>query len=181
MNGNPEPTIQPRMEAVAPARTMPFDPRRKSPLLASVLSLMPGLGQIYVGYYQRGFTHILVVAGLIALMASETLPTEFLPLAGIFLAFFFLYNIIDAGRRAAFYNQAVAGGEQIQMPGDMTLPTGGGSLAGGLALMAVGFILFLHTRFDISLRWVEQWWPAIPLAFGAYLVYSAVQERNKSD
>ena len=31
------------------------DPRRKSPVLALVLSLMPGLGQVYVGYYNQGF------------------------------------------------------------------------------------------------------------------------------
>ena len=38
------------------------DPRSKSPALAAILSMMPGLGQVYIGYYQRGFVHILVIA-----------------------------------------------------------------------------------------------------------------------
>ena len=42
-----------------------LDSRRKSPGLACFLSLMPGLGQVYVGYYQRGFVHAAVVAALI--------------------------------------------------------------------------------------------------------------------
>lgn len=56
-----------------PARTDVYvnDPRRKSVLLASVLSAVPGIGQIYVGYYQQGFTNILVICGLFALGALD--------------------------------------------------------------------------------------------------------------
>jgi TM2 domain-containing membrane protein YozV len=46
------------------------DPRRKSPLFATFLSAMPGLGQVYVGYYQRGFINAVVVGTLIALLTS---------------------------------------------------------------------------------------------------------------
>ena len=53
-----------------------FDPKlnpaanRKSPLVATLLSCMPGLGQIYVGYYQQGFINMLVVASTIAILSS---------------------------------------------------------------------------------------------------------------
>ena len=49
------------------------DPRRKAPVLALVLSLMPGLGQIYVGYYQQGFTIALIVASVIGLLSTNML------------------------------------------------------------------------------------------------------------
>ena len=37
-------------------------PARKSPALAAWLSLLPGLGQAYVGYYPQAFRNILFVA-----------------------------------------------------------------------------------------------------------------------
>ena len=107
-------------EAAAPVYTAPAaapvprsiegDPRRKSPLLASFLSAMPGLGQIYVGYYRHGFVNALVIGGLCSFM--EPAPSTLVPLAAIFLAFFWLYNIVDAGRRALFaYVRSLFGGE----------------------------------------------------------------------
>src|SRR5512135_301327 len=63
------------------------DPRRKSPALAFILSGMPGLGQVYVGYYQQGFAHVLVVTTLILLLASRSIHA-LAPAFGFFLAFF---------------------------------------------------------------------------------------------
>ena len=89
-----------------------LDSRRKSPALACFLSLMPGLGQVYVGYYQRGFVHAAVVATLITVLSSEI--RELTPMVALFLTFFWLYNIIDAGRRAALYNEVLAGRTGIE-------------------------------------------------------------------
>ncbi len=141
---------------------------------------MPGLGQVYVGYYQRGFVHALVVASLIAVLAAEVLD-ELVPVAAIFLPFFWLYNVVDAGRRAAFYNQALADGESfepVRLPGDAVVPGPGGSLAGGTALVAVGVVMLLHTRFGVPLDWIEDWWPAALVVLGAYLIYLAIVERR---
>ena len=54
----------------------------------------------------------------------------------------------------------------------------GGSIAGGVILIAAGFILLLHTRFGVSLDWLEYWWPVAPMLFGAYLVFKAIQEKK---
>ena len=162
--------------APPPPQRQPQDPRAKSPALACFLSIMPGLGQVYVGYYQRGFIHALVVASLIALLAADV--GALIPLAAIFMAFFWLYNIIDAGRRAAFYNQALAGQEEIDLPSDFKLPGFGGSIFGGSVLIVAGFLLLLHTRFDMSLDWIEEWWPVAPIALGVYLLVKAIQERS---
>lgn len=153
------------------------DPRRKSPVLACMLSMMPGLGQVYVGYYQRGFIHAIVVAILITVLASNSL-LQLTPLVAIFLAFFGLYNIIDAGRRATLYNQVLAGGSDIELPEDFKSPTIGGSIFGGLALLVIGFVMLLNTRFGVSLEWLEEWWPAIVMIFGAYLLMKALKERS---
>ena len=158
---------------------MTADPRQKSPFLAGLLSLMPGLGQIYTGYYQRGFVHALVVAALFALLVAND-DGPLVPLGVIFLTFFWLYNIIDASRRAALYNQALAGVPNIELPEDFKVPGFRGSLLGGLAIAAAGIVLLLNTRFGVSLDWLEEWWPAALILFGAYLVWKAWQERPKA-
>lgn len=155
---------------------VPNDPRQKSPFLAGLLSVMPGLGQVYVGYYQRGFVHALVVAVLMSVASAGDLEA-LTPLVAIFLSFFWLYNVIDAARRASLYNQALAGIGEIDLPEDFKVPGFRGSVLGGVLIAATGFVLLLHTRFDYSLDWIEEWWPAALIGFGVYLVWKAWQDR----
>jgi len=155
-----------------PLNPITGDPRRKSPLLALLLSVMPGLGQVYVGYYQRGFVHALVVGSLISLISAGDGPLT--PLVALFLAFFWLYNVVDAGRRALLYNEALAGRSGIDLPEDFKAPAIGGSIPGGLAVIVVGGILLSNTLFDMPLDWVRDWWPAALIIFGVYLVARSV-------
>ena len=145
------------------------DSRHKSPVLAAVMSCMPGLGQIYVGYYQQGFIHVLVAASLVALLNSGLGALQ--PLAGFFLAFFWLYNVVDAARRATFYNRAIAGLGPDEIPEDMKMPGTRGSLVGGVVLIIAGAIAISYTRFGFSLDWLEEWWPVALFLVGGYLIY----------
>ena len=158
----------------------PFEARRKSPGLASILSLAPGLGQVYLGYYTRGFTHLAVVAFTISILAEGDIPNFMYPLLGLFLPFFWLYNIIDAGRRAAYYNLVLEGGEADGLQPEFDMPQRGGSMAGGLALIIGGLYLLLHIQFDLSLQWLETWWPIIPVFIGIYLFMKGLRERSES-
>lgn len=147
------------------------DPRKKSVMLAMILSLMPGLGQVYVGYYDLAFRNILVVCGLIAVVA--TMGDDLGPVVALFLAFFWLHNIVDAGRRASFYNQALAGIRPMELPEDIKAPQQAlGSFAGGVLLVVVGVVLFLNTMFRVPLDWLAQWWPLALVAAGAWLIYA---------
>ncbi len=146
------------------------DPRRKSPTLAAILSLMPGLGQVYVGYYQHGFINVLVCASIISLLAGGFLG-PMVPLGGIFLAFFWTYNMVDAWRKAWLYNQMLAGLGPTQLPDEMDKPESKGSLVGGVALIAFGALMFAHTKFHFSLEWMEDWWPLALILLGAYLIF----------
>ncbi len=139
----------------------------KSPTVAGILSFMPGLGQIYVGYYTRGFLHIAIVAAVITLLASDGVR-GMEPFFGLFLAFFWLYNVIDAARRASAYNRLMAtgrGGEELP-----DLPDELGSRTAGGILVALGVVLLGHTRFDFDLYWLEDWWPAGLILLGAYIL-----------
>ncbi len=178
---NQEPSAAQEAPAKEWVRPVPygFDPRSKNVALACFLSLMPGLGQVYVGYYQRGFMHILVVGSIIATLAEGALR-ELTPLLAIFLAFFWLYNVIDAGRRASLYNQALAGAGPTTLPEDLAAQGLRGSVVGGVVLIALGTALLLHTRFDISLRWLDEWWPAAPILFGVYLVIKGMRGKSQA-
>jgi TM2 domain-containing membrane protein YozV len=155
-----------------PRRDFFDDPRRKSPVLALVLSLMPGLGQVYVGYYQQGFTHALIVASIIGILNSNILNGGAEPLFGIFLAFFWMYNVVDGWRRAVFYNNALAGIGPADLPDDsFSMTMGRGSLAGGIAMVVIGGVLLSHTLFNVPLDWLEKWWPVALIAVGAWLIY----------
>ncbi len=154
------------------------DPRSKSPVLAAVLSLMPGLGQVYVGYYVHGFTNILVIASLITLLARGIGDLE--PLAGLFLAYYWLYTVVDAARRAAFYNQALVGLGPMELPKDLQMPGSGGSLFGGIALIVLGGLALAYTRFNVSLAWLERWWPLALVIAGVYLIYKSWAAKRKS-
>jgi len=151
---------------------------RKAPAWAAFLSAMiPGLGNIYVGYYQRGFVQALVFAGVIALLASDGFH-GLVPFLGIFLGFWWFFGIIDAYRRAALCNQFLLGRPLHQeLPRDLELPSRG-SVPWGLVLVFLGLVLFLHTRFDWSLSWMEEWWPLLLVYFGGWLIYKARRGRD---
>lgn len=160
--------------------------QRKSPFLAGLLSLMPGIGQIYVGYYALGFIHIAVFAMTIALLASGPYPFAspfspirlFYPALSIFLGFFVIYNIVDAVQRATLYNLAIDGVQGIKLP-DMnaSLPKIRVSEGGGVALIAFGLLLLSNTLFGLPLYWLASWWPMGLVVLGVYLVVKARQER----
>ncbi len=146
----------------------PGDPARKSPALATVLSLMPGLGQVYVGYYQHGFIHLTVAAVTITILSMGARGAA--PLFGIFLAFFWMYNMIDANRRAHYYNRVLDGLGGEHVPEDMQLPSARGSLPAGIVLVIVGVLFLLDLNTDISMDWVENWWPVFLVGGGVWLI-----------
>ena len=147
----------------------------KSPVLASILSCMPGVGQVYVGYYQQGFINMLVVASTIAALASGSFH-GMEPFFGVFLAFFWIFNMIDANRRAVHYNRVSEGLGGEDVPEDFKLPGVGGSLFAGSALVIIGVLFILDLNFDVSLSWVKDWWPVGLIAFGGNLIYKARQK-----
>ena len=141
-------------KAAPPPRKLPT----KSPTLTGLLSVMPGLGQVYVGYYRQGFLNLAVVAGTITLLAAGEVP-GLEPLFGVFLAFFWLFNIVDATRKASFYNRAVQGLGTPELPADFDLPGTGGEVLTGIVLIGLGTLLLMHTKFDMSMEWLADWWP----------------------
>lgn len=150
----------------------------KSPTIAGILSLLPGLGQVYLGYYKQGLMNMIVFATGITI-STNLEDTGLAPLFGMFIPFWFFYTLIDAVRRASLYNLAVDGETSVKLPDDSPFPAMNGSITGGIILVVVGILLFLNTMFDVSLAWLADWWPLAIIGGGIYLIYKDVQERNK--
>jgi len=173
----PAPPVAPHPQAVIPERRQLFDPRRKSPFLAAVISIVPGLGNIYIGHYMRGFSIAAAMAVVILIAAESRDPIA--PIFGMVAFFIWLFNIIDAGRMAALYNHAMAGREVMELPEDFKFPRMGGSIVGGAILLVIGLIAISNTLFGISLDWIETWWPVFPIVLGGYLFFRGFQDYQK--
>ncbi len=160
------------------AAARPVDVNLKSPVLAGFLSgAFPGLGQIYVGYYQRGATFTLTEAAIITTLASG-LMHGLEPLLGIAIGFTWFLGIIDANRLANLYNQALQGRSGLDLPEGFRLPRERGSYTGGVVLVVLGLLLFLNRNFDFSLEWLEDWWPLGVMGLGIWLIVKARQGRS---
>lgn len=144
----------------------------KSPALALWLSSMPGLGQVYVGYYQLGFQYLLVAAGTIAILNMH-LPDALSPLFGIFLAFFWVFNMLDAHKRAHHYNRALDGLSGEELPDDFKVPGAKGSMPAGVILVIIGTLAILDMNTDFTLEWLEDWWPLGLVVGGLWLILKA--------
>ncbi len=154
------------------------DPRKVSVPLATLLSLMPGLGQVYLGYYASGFRNILVVASVIALLNQGSGPFE--PFLGLFLAFFWLFNLVDASRTAHLWNQALVASPTLEVPvlkQDRFSP-----LLAGVGLTLVGLVTLVHRVLDIPMAWLGRWWPAALVVAGIVLIWQSVkQDASKTE
>jgi len=81
-----------------------------------------------------------VIAGLISLLAYDRISDNLKPFLALFMAFYWLYNMVDAYRKSTFYNQALAGLGPLEI-GRRSTPGMRGSLlvarfdiVGGVAL-----------------------------------------------
>ena len=144
-----------------------------------MMSIVPGLGQVYTGYYQQGFISVIVIAGLISLLAYDGIDGNFKPFLAFFMVFYWLYNMVDAYRKSTFYNQALAGLGPLDIPEGDQLPGMRGSLVGGVLLIIVGGVALGYTRFGLPIEWIQRWWPVSMILMGAYLLYQAIKNKQK--
>lgn len=164
--GSAQQTPPPHHEFREASRAVPVE--RKSPLAAAVLSALPGLGQVYVGYYQRGFVNIAVAATTIMMLNMRGFR-GLEPLLGVFLAFFWIYNMIDATRCAQAVNRGVESGVQPELP-QLPAAVGGGSVFAGSLLVGIGLLILGRTVLGFSLEWLAEWWPILLIVFGVRMI-----------
>ncbi|HEU0185972.1 MAG TPA: hypothetical protein VFS27_11700 [Blastocatellia bacterium] len=145
-------------------------PEEKSPLIALLLGLMPGVGAAYNGQHVKALTHFLAVAGLWVLADIFGWPLEIV--FGLGGAGFYLYSIYDAFQSA----QRSRRGEDISVEDEnlKVFLQRRMNLFGAL-LIGVGALAMLN--FWIP-RLIQRNWPALLIAAGAYLVWGYYRDRQ---
>jgi hypothetical protein len=159
----------------APAPALPAPLTTKVPLLAGFLSFFPGLGNIYNGLYLRGLIFFLIFITMVGIVVRDGSNAPFF---GPAIAFFLLFNVIDAYRQAVLINY----GYQQDL-GVLDLPKrprpGQGGMVAGIILVLVGTYALLEQYVDIDLDWVFNLWPLFAIGLGAWLIWGTVRDRNK--
>lgn len=168
--------------AAAPAATAPAYSRatptampEKVPMTASLLSVVPGLGNIYNGLYARGIAFFLIQFSLFRI-AVATERDEDLALLIPSLIFFWLFNIFDAYRQALLIN--LGGGDRVGET--LRRSEAGGLLFPGLVLVGIGAIGAADRYLGFDLWHLFDHWPALILAAGVALVARAVLAKQRS-
>ncbi len=133
-----------------------------------------GVGAVYCSQYAKGLSHLVIMVLLIIGVSSDV-PWYVHMVLGIGIAFFYVYQIIDAARTA----RAIQMGEPAPDPfglasmfGTGGVPTAGADRAEGTkipiaaaVLIALGILFLINTAFDFSLH---RYWPLILIALGVW-------------
>jgi hypothetical protein len=118
-----------------------------------------------------GFVNIAVIGALISVLEGGTVRGGE-PFFAMFLLFFWIFNIVDAVRKAQVYNLRVQGGDDMPVPTDSPL-------VGGVILTIIGLLLTLQITFNMRLDWLEEAWPLFVLGAGLFLVYRYFRVRDE--
>lgn len=139
----------------------------KSPLLALLLSVFPGLGQVYNGQPAKALIFFFGwVAAIYGTAQISPFPFAFL------IPFVYFYNLVDAWRSATFINQRVMGGQPAPEEETFESPWWGASL------LAVGLLLLLNNLGWLRLSAAAQWWPLIMVVAGGVFVWASLKRRQ---
>jgi hypothetical protein len=141
----------------------------KSPAAATLLSVIPGLGQLYNQEYAKAVAVMTLFVMSIYFIVEFSLSELYylIPFLGIALGFIYFGGMVDA------YVSA----KRINERGVIEGYGGKGSLVLGIALMVFGSLfLFYNLGFDLS--WLWDYWPILLLILGIYQITRYWQSRQ---
>jgi len=144
----------------------PYSQPPKSPAAAVLLSLFPGLGQIYNGQPAKALVFFLAWVGSIAGAHDQPMPF------GLMIPFVHLYNMIDAWRSATAINRRAAGGARLEEDAGVESPAWGGTL------MVLGLVLLARNLGWLDLTAIARFWPVLLIVVGAALLRGSLQRKG---
>ena len=151
--------------------------RNNSPIVALLLSFVPGLGAAYNGQTSKAIVHFAIFASFFQL-ALVTQSVEFgLPL---YIAGFFgvwLFSAVDAYRTAQLLRAGLAPDTEQDV---IARRLYGSPLAWGVTLMVLGTIFLVHSFIGIRLP-IRQVLPGLLLLLGAYMLGDYLLRYRKND
>lgn len=140
---------------------------RKSPALAALLSIFPGVGQLYNGDLPKAVSFVAGFATLIYL-ASHTDGEVFFVMS---IPFLYFYNLIDAYQSAHRINL-------MALSGALPLTPQESSAHWGWSLIVMGGVLLLHNLGLLQFAWIAKFWPLLLVAAGVALLRGSLWGRS---
>ena len=150
-----------------------------SPGLAGVLAgFFPfGVGQVYTGQYAKGLAHLLVFTALV--WGASTTGDTYEPFFGLAIAFFYVYQIIDAVRTA----RALQLGQAPPDPFGLARTFGAGDKTvephrvpmGAVVLIGLGVLFLFDTMDLLPFHRVGRAWPVILIVLGVWMFMKRMQ------
>ncbi|MFN0109671.1 MAG: hypothetical protein ACKVZH_12520 [Blastocatellia bacterium] len=134
----------------------------KSPVLAVLLGLLPGLGAAYNGQPVKALVHFITTAGLWTLV--DVFHSTLQVTCALASFAMYVYSLYDAFRSAQRHRNGIdLGAEDEQLRQFMRART---NLWGGL-LIVVGALTTFHIAFPVK---TSRFWPLLLVAAGIYLL-----------
>src|SRR5208337_2560404 len=169
------PAATPTPGQVAPPPPPPGSSSGPNPTVAGILAgFFPfGVGAVYTGQYAKGLAHLAIFVLLIAgCNASDQGHSEALGIiCGLGIAFFYVYQIIDAVRSA----KAIQMAQPVPDPFGLAATFGGGTKIetskvpmGAIVLILLG-VLFLLNTLGLTEYGLDRYWPLILIFMGGWM------------
>jgi hypothetical protein len=170
----PPPAAAPAAPPVAyPPLPAAPSPQAKNPAAAGLLSVIPGLGHVYLGLYQRAVIFFAVWVVVMTVAPHGPGP------AGLMIPFWWFFVLIDAVRQAKAIN-ATGAPESNLLPIEKPMNFSG-SLTFGIFLVLVGIFFLLDRYFRINLSFLFDFWPVLLIAFGAWQIWAYWKSKQPAE
>jgi Domain of unknown function (DUF5668)/B-box zinc finger len=158
--------VSPVATAMPPVGAPPAH-RAGNPGVAFLLGLIPGLGAIYNGEYNKALIHIVVFAAIIVGLSSDVGDGAAVALSFVLVGFIF-YMAVDAMRTVRARNS----GEAVQDPLESWSKT---RPIGPVLLIGLGALFLLNNFgfFDFS-RVRQIFWPLVLIGVGVLMLRNRV-------
>jgi len=176
----PTQTVYPPVGSASAAARQPLN-TGPNPAVAGILAgFFPfGVGAVYCSQYAKGFAHLLIFALLI--FASDH-AGSWGWVFGIGIAFFYVYQIIDAVRTARALQEGQPAPDPLGLGQTFTMGDKfdtGKVPVGAVVLIALGVLFLLHTMglWEFGL---DRFWPLLIVALGVWMFYRQWERTSRT-
>jgi hypothetical protein len=167
----PPPTVYPAVGAPG-AAPRPSSGSGPNPAVAGILAgFFPfGVGAVYCSQYAKGLAHLLIFA-LLIFGANHTERWGWL--FGLGVAFFWVYQIIDAVRTARALQEGQPAPDPLGLGQTFSMGDkfdAGRVPVGAVILIGLGVLFLLHTM-GIMENGLDRFWPMLLIILGVWMFY----------